>query len=106
MGAIESLKAQEHKLAEQLREVLAAAEEFMHSAGHESGDKLAEARKKFEAVTRHARHEFEDTEALLVAKGKAAAATTDAYVRAHPWTAAGIGAGVGLLIGLLINARR
>jgi ElaB/YqjD/DUF883 family membrane-anchored ribosome-binding protein len=106
MGAIESLRAQEHKLAEQLREVLSAGEEFMLRAGHETGDKLEEARKKFESITRHARREFEDTEALLLAKGRAAAASTDAYVRAHPWTAAGIGAGVGLLIGLLINGRR
>jgi ElaB/YqjD/DUF883 family membrane-anchored ribosome-binding protein len=106
MGALDSLKAQEHKLAGQMREVLAAAEEFIHSAGHETGDKLAEARRKFDSITRRARDEFEDTEAALVAKAKAAAASTDAYVREHPWTAAGIGAGVGLLIGLLINSRR
>ncbi len=106
MGAIESLKAQEHKLAKQLREVLAGAEEFMHSAGYETGDKLAEARRKFESITQRARQEFDDTEALLLAKGKAAAATTDAYVRAHPWTAAGICAGAGLLIGLLVSGRR
>jgi ElaB/YqjD/DUF883 family membrane-anchored ribosome-binding protein len=106
MGAIDSLKAQEHKLAEQMREVLSAAEEFLHSAGHETGDKLAEARRKFDTITRRARREFEDTEAMLLAKTKAAAASTDAYVRSHPWTSAGIGAGVGLLIGLLINNRR
>jgi ElaB/YqjD/DUF883 family membrane-anchored ribosome-binding protein len=106
MGAMESLKAQENKLTEQLREVLSAAEEFMHTTGNETGDKLAEARKKFESVTRHARREIDDAESLLLAKGRIAATTTDAYVRSHPWTAAGVGAGVGLLIGLLVNGRR
>jgi ElaB/YqjD/DUF883 family membrane-anchored ribosome-binding protein len=106
MGAMDCFKTQEHKLAAQMREVLAAAEEFIHGAGQESGDKLAEARRKFEAVTRRARDEFDDAEDVLIAKSKAAAASTDAYVKAHPWTSAGIGAAMGLLIGMLINNRR
>jgi len=40
-----------------------------------------------------------------VAKTRAAAKATDAYVHESPWTAVGIAAGVGLLVGVLIGRR-
>ena len=52
-----------------------------------------------------ARIRLAEAEATLMAKTRAAARATDAYVHESPWTAVGVAAGVGLLLGLVLSRR-
>ena len=90
----------------ELKRVLQAAGAFAETTARDSGEKLADARKQFSATLREAHRHLGDTESLVSAKAKVAAATTDdAYVRTNPWKSVGVGAGVGVILGLLIGRR-
>ena len=95
----------EQRLVDDLKGLLGAAQQFVEATVHDSGEKLSEARKQFETTLRGARRKLDDTESLLIAKAKVAAASTDAYVRSNPWKSAGIAAGVGLIVGWLMGRR-
>ena len=74
------------KLVEDLKAVVADAEELMKATANQTGERIAAARGKAE-------------ESL-----KAAKATED-YVRANPWKAVGIAAGAGFVLCLLATRR-
>ncbi|MBI3068591.1 MAG: DUF883 family protein [Betaproteobacteria bacterium] len=67
--------ATKDKLAQDLKIVIADAEELLRATASQAGEKVAAAR------------------------------ATDEYVHEHPWRAVGIAAGAGLIIGLLIGRR-
>jgi len=62
-------------------------------------------RARVQARLHDAKVRLVEAEALLVAKTKAAARATDAYVHESPWVAVGIAAGVGFLIGAIVSRR-
>jgi len=74
------------KLVEDLKAVVADAEELLKATASQTGERIAAARAKAE-------------ESL-----KAAKATED-YVRANPWKAMGIAAGAGFVLCLLATRR-
>jgi ElaB/YqjD/DUF883 family membrane-anchored ribosome-binding protein len=93
------------KLAQDLKIVIADAEELLRATASQAGEKVSAAREKIQDSLRQAKAKLAHVEDLLLDKGKQAARVTDEYVHDHPWRAVGIAAGVGLIIGMLISRR-
>lgn len=99
-----SVESQE-RLVSDIKSVISDAEEVLLATADQAGEKVATLRARVETRLRDAKVRLTEAEAVLVAKTKAAAQATDAYVHESPWTAIGIAAGVGLLVGLIIGRR-
>jgi ElaB/YqjD/DUF883 family membrane-anchored ribosome-binding protein len=93
------------KLAEDLRLVIADAEELLRATAGQAGEKFAATRQKVQESIERARVELSDVEDLLTEHGKQAVRVTDDYVRSNPWQSVGIAAGIGIIIGVLISRR-
>ena len=93
------------KLAQDLKIVIADAEDLLRATASQAGEKVSAAREKIQDSLRHAKLKLADVEDVIVDKGKQAARATDEYVHDQPWRAVGIAAGVGFVIGLLIGRR-
>jgi ElaB/YqjD/DUF883 family membrane-anchored ribosome-binding protein len=105
MNPFESIPSHEQHLVDDLKRLLDAAQDFVQVSAHESGEKLADARKRFQHSIEDARHKVDHAQSLVLAKAKVAAASTDAYVRSNPWKSVGIGAAAGVIVGMLIGRR-
>ncbi|MBT9474387.1 DUF883 family protein [Polaromonas sp.] len=99
-----SVEAQE-QLVSDIKAVISDAEEMLSATADQAGEKVATLRARVQARLHDAKVRLGDAEAVLVAKTKAAARATDAYVHESPWTSIGVAAGVGLLLGLVIGRR-
>ena len=93
------------KLAEDLRIVIADAEELLRATAGQAGEKFAATRQKVQERIERARAELSDVEDLLTDQGRQAARAADEYVRSNPWQSVGIAAGIGIIIGVLITRR-
>lgn len=93
------------KLVEDLKVVVADAEELLKATASQTGERIAAARAKAEESLRAAKVRLADAQASVVEKVKVAAKTTDDYVHENPWKAVGIAAVAGLLLGALISRR-
>jgi len=78
-------------LMDDLRAVMADAEELLRATAGEAGPKVQEARARAEETLRNARDHMQGAGRQL-----------DAQVREHPWAAVGVAAGIGLLVGVLL----
>lgn len=94
------------KLMQDLRVVVADAEELLRATAGQTGEKVASARERIQESLVAARGRLVAAEEAVVEKTKQAARATDEYVHENPWKAVGIGAGVGLIIGMLISRGR
>jgi len=88
-----------------IKAVIADAEEVLSATAGQVGEKMETLRARVQARLHDAKLRLVEAEALLVAKTKAAARATDAYVHESPWVAVGIAAGVGFLIGAIVSRR-
>ena len=93
------------KLAQDLKIVIADAEDLLRATASQAGEKVSAAREKIQDSLRRAKLKLADVEDVIVDKGKQAARATDEYVHDQPWRAVGIAAGIGFVIGLLIGRR-
>src|SRR6185436_752286 len=93
------------KLVQDLKVVVADAEELLRATASQAGEKVSAAREKVQDSLHRAKVKLAEAEDVMIEKGKQAARVTDEYVHDNPWTAVGIAAGIGLLIGLLIGRR-
>lgn len=93
------------QLVSDIKTVIADAEEVLSATADQAGEKVANLRARVQTRLRDAKVRLDEAEAVLIAKSRAAAQATDAYVHESPWTAVGIAAGVGLLVGLVIGRR-
>jgi ElaB/YqjD/DUF883 family membrane-anchored ribosome-binding protein len=93
------------KLAQDLKIVIADAEDLLRATASQAGEKVSAAREKIQDSLRHAKVKLAEVEDVLIDKGRQAARATDEYVHDHPWKAVGIAAGIGLIIGMLISRR-
>lgn len=93
------------KLVEDLKIVIADAEELLRATASQAGEKIASAREKVQDSLDRAKAKLGDIEDVMIDTGKEAARAADEYVHDNPWKAVGIAAGVGLIIGLLISKR-
>jgi ElaB/YqjD/DUF883 family membrane-anchored ribosome-binding protein len=90
---------------EDLRAVVADAEELLHSTASQAGEKAAAARASLKESLQAARQRLTMTEQAMVEKTKQAARATDQYVHENPWKSAGVAFSVGVIVGLLIGRR-
>lgn len=81
-------------MMEDLKAVIADAEDLLRATADQAGPKVQEVRERAEESLRAAREHL-----------KGAGAELDSHVRANPWAAVGIAAGVGLVIGILLSRK-
>ena len=93
------------RLASDLKNLVADAEELLKATASQAGDKIGVARQKIEQSLIEGKKALADAEKTIVEKSKEAADIADDYVRENPWSAIGIAAGVGLVLGLLIRGK-
>ncbi len=93
------------KLAEDLKAVVADAEELLKATASQTGERIAAARAKAEESLKAAKDRLAEQESAMMAKTKAVAKAADDLVRANPWKALGIVAVVGLVLGILADRR-
>lgn len=93
------------KLLEDLQVVVRDAEALLQATASQTGERVEDARAKAAESLRQARQRLAAAQTDVVREVREAAASTDEYVREHPWQAVGMAAGAGLLIGLLISRR-
>ena len=83
-----------NKLMDDLRAVIADAEELLRATADQAGPRVQEARERAEESLRNARERLGGAGRQL-----------DAQVREHPWAAVGIAAGLGLIAGILLSRK-
>jgi ElaB/YqjD/DUF883 family membrane-anchored ribosome-binding protein len=96
---------QKDKLMNDLRVVIADAEEMLRMTADEVGEGAADLRSRLQARLNQAKADLQHLQEVAVAKAKAAGHATDEFVHENPWKAIGIAAGIGLVVGLLIGRR-
>ena len=104
--AIVEGEVSKEKLMQNLRVVVADAEELLRATAGQAGEKVSAARERIQESLLAAKARIKSAEDAVVAKTKQAAIATDDYVHDNPWRAVGIAAGVGLVVGLLISRSR
>lgn len=97
--------AQKDRLMNDLRVVIADAEELLGSTAGQIGEGAAEARHRIQARLQQAKANLAHLQEAAVARAKAAGHVADEYVHENPWRAIGVAAGLGLLVGLLMSRR-
>ena len=97
--------ASQAKLVEDIKSVIADAEDVLHATADQAGEKVSQLRTRIQKRLEGARSRLSEAEAALMAKTRAAARATDAYVHESPWSSVGIAAGVGVLVGLILGRR-
>lgn len=93
------------KLVQDLRLVIADAEELLKATAATAGEKVAAARERIQDRIHSAKIKLAEAEEALVVRTREAARVTDAFVHDNPWYAVGIAAGAGLIVGMLIGRR-
>jgi ElaB/YqjD/DUF883 family membrane-anchored ribosome-binding protein len=88
-----------------LRTLVADADELLKAIANVPGQEIAAARVKVEESLSAAKAGLAVAQASIVAKAKLAARASDDYVRANPWSAIGIATAVGAVLGALIVRR-
>lgn len=93
------------KLMEDMRVVVADAEELLKATANQTGERIAAARARASESLQVAKARLAEAQASVVEKVKVAAKTTDVYVHDNPWQSVGIAAALGLALGALISRR-
>ena len=93
------------KLVEDLKAVVADAEELVKATASQTGERITTARTKAEESLKTAKVRLAEQEGTVMAKNRAAAKATEDYVRANPWNGVGIAAAVGFVLGILVVRR-
>ncbi len=94
-------KVTRRKLLEDLKAVVADAEELLKASANQTGERITAARTKAEESLKAAKARLAEQEGAVMAKTRAAAKATEDYLRANPWKAVGIAAGAGFVLCLL-----
>lgn len=100
-----SVNTSKDKLVEDLRMVVADAEELLKATANQTGERIAAARARAGDSLQVAKARLDEAQAAVVERTKVAARATDDYVHDNPWQAIGIAATVGLILGALISRR-
>jgi ElaB/YqjD/DUF883 family membrane-anchored ribosome-binding protein len=96
---------QKDKLVADVKLAMADVDELLQSTATDANGAMTELQARMRERLQAAKKSLIDAEQEVVAKAKAAAHTTDAYVRANPWTAVGVAAAIGVLAGVLLRRR-
>lgn len=96
---------QREKLMDDLKVVIADAEELLKMTASEVGEKATALRARMQTRLDQAKADLVRLQEIAVDKAKEVGQATDTYVQENPWHAVGIAAGAGFLIGLLVSRR-
>lgn len=88
-----------------LRVVIADAEELLKATASQTGERIAAARAKAGESLNAAKERLGNAQVVVAEKTRAVATATDHYVHVHPWQAIGIAAAAGILLGAVISRR-
>ena len=100
-----SVNASKDKLVEDLRIVVADAEELLKATANQTGERIAAARARAGESLQVAKARLDEAQTAVVERTKVAARATDDYVHDNPWQAIGVAATIGLILGALIARR-
>lgn len=89
-----------------LRDLIAQAEDMLHSLRGQTGEAAERLRERVEATVKSARTRLASLEGDARQLTEEAAATADEYVRENPWASVAIAAAAGVIIGTLLSRRR
>lgn len=93
------------KLVQDLKLVVADAEELLRATASQAGERAAAARARIEQSLERARVKLDEVESAVADSTRQVANAADEYVHEHPWSAVGVAAGIGLIVGLLMSRR-
>jgi ElaB/YqjD/DUF883 family membrane-anchored ribosome-binding protein len=97
--------ASRDRLVEDMRSVIADAEDLLRATANQAGEKIGVARERIQESLQQAKAKLTEAQAIVAERSKQAAQYTDDYVRENPWRAIGVAAGIGLLLGILMSRR-
>lgn len=93
------------QLLNDIKSVIADAQQWLSSGTQMTGDELAAAKAKLSRTLVTAKDDLIRLEENAVERAKATAQATDQYVHENPWKSVLIGAAVGLAAGVIISRR-
>jgi ElaB/YqjD/DUF883 family membrane-anchored ribosome-binding protein len=93
------------KLMEDLRLVVADAEELLRATANQAGEGATAARARIKESLQDVKTRLVDAEDSAIEYTRQAAKDADQYVHDNPWQAIGISACVGAIVGMLIARR-
>jgi len=100
-----TISASKEKLMEDLRLVVADAEELLRATANQAGEGAAVARARIQENLQVVKGRLASAEDVLIERTRDAAKEADRYVHDNPWQAIGISACVGAIVGMLIARR-
>ena len=100
-----SIAVPKDKLMEDLRLVVADAEELLHATANQAGGESAAARSRIQNSLQVVKGRMVDAETALIERTQQAVKDTDQYVHDNSWQAVGMSAIAGVLVGILIARR-
>ena len=90
---------------EDLRLVVADAEELLRATANQAGEGAAVARARIQENLQVVKGRLVSAEDVLIEHTRDAAKDADGYVHDNPWQAVGVSACVGAIVGMLISRR-
>jgi len=90
------------KLMEDLRMVVADAEDLLRATANQAGEGAAAARTRIQGTLQVVKGRLVEAEDAVIERAREAAKDADRYVHDNPWQAIGISACVGAIVGMLI----
>jgi len=100
-----SAAASKEKLMEDLRLVVADAEELLRATASQAGEGAVAARARIQESLQVVKGRLSAAEAAVIERARQAAKATDQYVHDNPWQSIGISACAGVIVGMLIARR-
>jgi ElaB/YqjD/DUF883 family membrane-anchored ribosome-binding protein len=100
-----TISASKEKLMEDLRLVVADAEELLRATANQAGEGAAVARARIQENLQVVKGRLVSAEEALIERTRDAAKDADRYVHDNPWQAVGVSACVGAIVGMLISRR-
>lgn len=100
-----SAAASKEKLMEDLRLVVADAEELLRATASQAGEGAVAARARIQESLQVVKGRLAAAESAVIERGRQAAKATDQYVHNNPWQSIGISACAGVIVGMLIARR-
>jgi ElaB/YqjD/DUF883 family membrane-anchored ribosome-binding protein len=100
-----NIEVSKDKLMEDLRLVVADAEELLRATANQAGEGAAAARARIQDRLQDVKQSLVAAETSVIESTQQAAKITDEYVHENPWKAIGISACVGAIVGILVARR-
>jgi ElaB/YqjD/DUF883 family membrane-anchored ribosome-binding protein len=97
--------ASKEKLMEDLRLVVADAEELLRATANQAGEGAAAARARIQESLQVVKGRLAAAQTAMIERTQQAVKDTDQYVHDNPWQAIGISACAGVIVGMLIARR-